>query len=147
MWAMVIRKIVVSLVTGAFMIIFFSILAGQLGVALVIGMYLLPILFIYGVLSSILSDFITKRLKGFKRVGVSFLVHISMGVLFVVAPILLKGSKSGIENFFSPYVVLSAFIFWLMDEFIRSGKWKSGKCREILVKIKEFLNKIGELRI
>lgn len=139
---MFIRKITVALITGAFMIIIFSILAEELMVGLAIGMYLLPVLFIYGVPSSILSDFITTRLKGLKRVGASFVVHNSMGVLFIATPILLTGSKSGIENIFSPFVVLSAFIFWLMSEFIRNDKFS-----QILVKVKGFLNKIGELRI
>ncbi|MGM0847087.1 MAG: hypothetical protein ACQEUT_19195 [Bacillota bacterium] len=139
---MVIRKIIVSFLTGLFMIIIFSILAGKLVIGFAIGLYLLPILLIYGVPSSIVSDFITNRLKGFKRVSASFLIHILMGVFFLAAPILLTGSISGIENFFSPFVVLSAFIFWLMDEVIRSNKF-----RQILVKVKGFLSEIGELRI
>lgn len=132
-WAMVIRKIAVSLLTGTFMIIIFSMLAERLAVGLAIGMYLLPILLIYGIPSSILSDFTTSRLKELKRVVASFLVHTSMGLLFLVAPILLTGSKGGIENFFSPFVVLSAIIFRLIDEVIRSHKF-----RQILVKVKEF---------
>lgn len=135
---MVIRKIVVSLLTGMFMIIIFSILAERLAIGLAIGMYLLPILLIYGVPSSVLSDFTTNRLKGLKRIGASFLVHTSMGVLFLAAPILLTGSQNGIENFFSPFVVLTAIIFWLMDEVIRSDKFS-----RILVKVKRFLRKIG----
>ncbi|MGD6804489.1 hypothetical protein ACQCVK_13775 [Rossellomorea vietnamensis] len=139
---MVIRKIAVSLLTGTFMIIIFSMLAERLAVGLAIGMYLLPILFIYGIPSSVLSDFTTRRLTGLKRAGASFLVHTSMGLLFVAAPILLTGSKGGIENFLSPFVVLTAIIFWLIDEVIRSHKF-----RQTLDKTKGVLKKIGELRI
>ncbi|MDX1701207.1 MAG: hypothetical protein R3250_11345, partial [Melioribacteraceae bacterium] len=54
------------------------------GFVLLIAMYLLPILLFYGLPSSLLSDWITKKQKGIIR-GISALViHILLAALFVI---------------------------------------------------------------
>jgi hypothetical protein len=151
---MIIRKFVAALAAGAIIIIIYSIFA-ELGLALFFGMYLLPILLIYGIPSSILSDFITRRLKGVFRLLLAFLIHIILGALFVLIPtllfeheknIFLSDVSSLLNNFFFIPSIVSAVIYWSIDELIRSNKVREN-CKKRTDKMREVLEKIGELRI
>ncbi len=119
------------------------------GFVIFIAMYLLPILLFYGLPSSILSDWITKKLSGIIRGISAFVIHLFLAALFVIVPILLFSQwerellfsdvRSLLDNFFFITAILSSFLFWFIDEFLRCNKTK----REWNV-LKE---RLGDLRI
>ncbi|MGB2993344.1 MAG: hypothetical protein WBB47_11975 [Paenisporosarcina sp.] len=145
---MIIRKIISAIVSCVFvMIIYFSI--EQSGFVLFMGMYLLPILLFYGLPSSILSDVVTKKLKGPIRWMSALFIHLFLAVSFVLMQIsffsqwesdlFLSTIKSLLDNFFFITAVLSSSLFWCIDEFLRCKRTKD--TWYVLVE------KIGELRI
>lgn len=87
---MIIRKLVTAVTTCVLvMLIYFF--EGQTAFVIVVILYLFPILLIYGVPASLLSDFVTKKLRGLSRRSCALLIHLFLGALFVVIPILLTG--------------------------------------------------------
>ncbi|MGB5945205.1 hypothetical protein [Paenisporosarcina sp.] len=145
---MIIRKIISAIVSCVFvMIIYFSI--EQTGFVLFMGMYLLPILLFYGLPSSILSDVVTKKLKGPIRWMSALFIHLFLAVSFVLIQIsffsqwesdlLFSNITSLLDNFFFITAVLSSGLFWCIDEFLRCKRTKD--TWHVLVE------KIGELRI
>ena len=104
------------------------------GFVIFIAMYLLPILLFYGLPSSILSDWITKELNGIIRGISAFVIHLFLAALFVIVPILLFSQwerellvsdvRSLLDNFFFITAILSSFLFWCIDEFLRCNKTK-----------------------
>jgi len=81
----------------------------------------------------------------------AFIIHVFLGALLIIISILLSELErdlfvsdisSLLDNFFFISGVLSAFIFWIIDELIRSDQ-----CKKIRVKFRGVLNKIGDLRI
>lgn len=145
---MLIRKLVSALGATMIMVILFSIL-DQSGVGLFFGLYILPITFIYGVPSSILSDFFTRRSDGAIRIVSAALLHIFLGVLFVAVPTFIFDAENvnwinsvWNNSFFFFTAVVSAFIFWCFDEAIKS-EWFGhlrGKCLGIL-------KRVGDMRV
>ncbi|WP_394188027.1 hypothetical protein [Paenisporosarcina quisquiliarum] len=94
-----------------------------------IGAYSLPFILLYGVPSSIFADYLTKKLVGLIRSGVSLLIHLAMGMVIVVIAGIIFENKSLLMNFksfLSEYLIflfptlLAAFLFWLSDEMLRS---------------------------
>ncbi|WLR57369.1 hypothetical protein LC048_11225 [Mesobacillus subterraneus] len=145
---MLIRKLISAFGATLIMVLLFSVL-NQSGVGLFFGMYILPIILIYGIPSSILSDFFTRKTYGGKRFAAAAFHHIFLGALFVAVPTLIFDAENGnwigsIRNngfiFFT--AVVSAFIFWCLDEAIKS-EWFGivrGKCLGIL-------KRIGDMRV
>ena len=137
------------------MLIYF--LIEQTGFVIIMGMYLLPILLIYGVPASILSDFVTKKLRVLLRGSLALLIHLFLATLFVLIPILfsewerdllLSNFRSLFGNFYFITSLLASSLFWCIDEFLRS---KAAKYlhQEILMskRAKDLCEKIGDLRI
>lgn len=121
-------------------------LTGQTDFAIIIGIYLFPILLIYGVPSSILSDFVTKKLISFPRVILALIVHLFLATLFVVIPALFSSSQ--IFNFYLIISLLSSFLFYCIDEFLRSKLVKYLYQKILLSKrAKALCEKIGDMRI
>jgi MFS family permease len=143
---LVIRKLISALATTVVMVILYTILE-EFGVGLFLGMYILPILLFYGVPCSILSDYLTRRSGGYKRMVAAALLHVLLGALFVAIPTLIFEQGSWLTSFwnnafFFLNAAVSSFIFWCLDELIKS-KWFSdvrGKCLVVL-------RRIGDLRI
>ncbi|NKE03963.1 hypothetical protein [Mesobacillus selenatarsenatis] len=145
---MLIRKLVSAVGATMMMVILFSIL-DQSGVGLFFGLYILPITFIYGIPSSILSDFLTRRSNGAIRIVSGALLHIFLGALFVALPTFIFDAESGNwinsvwnNSFFFVTAVVSALFFWFFDEAIKS-EWFGhlrGKCLW-------FLKRIGNMRV
>lgn len=145
---MFIRKLVAAIGATMMMVILLSIM-DQSGVGLFFGMYILPIILIYGIPSSILSDFLTRRSYGVKRVAAAALLHVFLGALFVAVPTFIFDADNGnwlgsIRNngFLFLIAVVSSFIFWCFDEAIRS-KWFGrvrGRCQGIL-------KRFGDMRV
>ena len=129
------------------MIIYF--ILEQSGFVIFMAMYLLPILLLYGLPSSILSDWITKKLNGIIRGISAFVIHLFLAALFVIIPILLFSQwerellfsdvRSLLDNFFFITAILSSFLFWLIDEFLR--------CNKTQRKWNVFKERLGDLRI
>ena len=145
---MFIKKLVSSLGATMMMVILFSIL-DESGVGLFLGMYILPIILIYGIPSSILSDFLTRRTGGVKRMAVAGFLHVLLGALFVAVPTFIFDTENGNwinsvwnNSFFFFTAVVSSFIFWCFDEAIKS-EW-FGHLREKCVGI---LKRIGDMRV
>lgn len=118
---LIIRKLFSGLIAGILLMLIYFLLE-QSGFVLLIGVYLLPILLIYGVLSSILSDFVTKRLRGLLRGSLALFIHLFFAASFVLMPIL------EMERRFNRLVLITALLssslFWCIDEFLRSKRAK-----------------------
>lgn len=118
---LIIRKLFSGLIAGILLMLIYFLLE-QSGFVLLIGVYLLPILLIYGVLVSILSDFVTKRLRGLLRGSLALFIHLFFAASFVLMPIL------EMERSFNRLVLITALLssslFWCIDEFLRSKRAK-----------------------
>lgn len=141
----IIRKLVSAVMACVLVMVSFS-FSGQTGLAIIVGIYLFPILLIYGVPASVFSDFVTKKLKSFPRVILALFMHLFLAALFVVTPALLSGSE--IFNFYFIISLLSSFLFYCSDEFLRSKLAKYLYQKVFLSeRAKELCKKIGNLRI
>jgi hypothetical protein len=145
---MFIRKIVSAIGATMVMVILFSIL-DQSGIGLFFGMYILPVILIYGIPSSILSDFLTRRTHGVKRMAAAVFLHILLGALFVAVPTFIFDAENGNlinsvwnNSFFFFTAMVSSFIFWCFDEAINSHWF--GHLRE---KCRGILKRIGDMRV
>lgn len=141
------RKILSALTTGLLMIMLYSAFDG-FGIGIFFGMYLLPIIFIYGIPSSILSDFVTKRMTRKMRMVAAYFIHIFLAALFVLIPLFLSGYNRGkwfsgvtgsLDVFFFISAIITAFAFWVTDEIMKIETCK--------LKRRKFVNWIGNLRI
>ncbi len=141
------RKLIAALISGLLMIAMYSIFIG-IDIGVFFGMYLMPIIFIYGIPSSMLSDYATKSLMGTKRIIVALLIHLFLAATFVPIPMFISGYK--IETWFSEatglfdvflfiHALIAAVLFWLIDELM-----KNKTCQ---IKRRKYLNWIGDLRI
>jgi hypothetical protein len=148
---LIVRKLISAIGSCISLMTIYFILE-QTGFVILIALYLLPILLFYGLPSSILSDFVTKKLKGISRGILALMIHIFLAALFVLIPILLfspgerellvSDVKSLLDNFFFITAILSSFLFWLIDEFLRCNKTKVIWAQWIV-----FVKKFGDLRI
>lgn len=145
---MLIRKLFSAFGATLMMVFLFSVL-DEFGLAIFLGMYILPIILLYGIPSSILSDFLTRRADGYKRITTAALIHVFLGALFVALPTFILDVEQGnwltsVRNngFFFLSATVSAFIFWCFDEGLRS-KWFArlrGRCLT-------WFKRIGNMRI
>lgn len=81
-----------------------------------------PVILIYGVPVSILSDKMNDRFNGGKRVVMSLLTHLLLGIGFPVFFIVTEDSWSnnlGGNLYVFAAATLPAFVFWGMDELLR----------------------------
>lgn len=153
---MIIRKFV-SAIMVCILVMLSSSLAGETAFAFFLGMYLMPILLFYGVPSSILSDFVTKKLNGFFRASIALFIHLFLATFFVLIPILfserdrnllLTDIGSLFDNFFFIVSLLSSFLFYCLDEFLRSKLAKYLHQKILLSKRAQALcKKFGDMRI
>jgi len=97
-----------------------------------IGIYSLlfsPIILVYGVPVTFLSDYLTKRFKGFKRVILALLIHLFFGMFFTFVYGIIFESSDLFSNFNNYWVgegglnfiagIMTSFFFWTVDEVIR----------------------------
>ncbi len=141
------RKVIAASTSGLLMIAMYSIFGG-IGIGVFFGMYLLPIIFIYGIPSSMLSDYATKSLMGTKRIIVALFIHLFLATTFVPVPMLISGYKIDtwfsevtglLDVFFLINALIAALLFWLTDELM-----KNNTCQ---IKCRKYLNWIGDLKI
>ncbi|MFS0673687.1 hypothetical protein [Ornithinibacillus sp. 179-J 7C1 HS] len=120
---MLLRKFLVlistTLLTGLFLNFYFVITEGigMDNLFFALGMFLMgafPFILLIGMPVSILSDSLSKNIKGKQRYIEAFLVHITFGL---IAGLVISFF---FEHFFYVVVTLfAAIIFWAVDEFLR----------------------------
>ncbi|MEH7885112.1 hypothetical protein V7654_12425 [Bacillus sp. JJ1609] len=110
---MVIRKLISALATTVVMVILYSLIE-EFGVGLFLGMYILPMLLVNGIPCSILSDYLTRRSGGYRRMAAAVL-HIFLGALFVAIPTLVFEQGNWLTSLWN-----NAF-FFLMLRFLHSS--------------------------
>ena len=115
---MFIRKLV-STIVACVLVMFISFLIESSGFVIMLGMYLFPILLLYGLPSSIVSDVVTKNLKGVVRGGIALVIHLLLASLFVLI-CFMYGEACLPVNIFLVFSLISSFLFWSVDEFLRS---------------------------
>ena len=120
---MIIRKLIAGLIAGILVMLIYFLLE-QSGFVILIGVYLLPILLIYGVPSSILSDFVTKKLSGLLRGSLALFIHLFLAALFVLIPIPIFETERSLNSLVFITALLSSSLFWCIDEFLRSKRAK-----------------------
>jgi hypothetical protein len=86
--------------------------------------FAIPVILIYGLPVSILSDKLNNRFIGIKRSIYSLLVHLTFGIIFVYLLMIIDSRFYLTEfNDIDLYVLTGSIIisvaFWLMDETIR----------------------------
>ncbi len=83
--------------------------------------YASPIIFTYGIMTSIFSEFLSQRMTFKIKKITSFLMHLMFGAFFVFPYGLifdLSVFTEGTINFATVMGVFSAFIFFVINEFI-----------------------------
>lgn len=120
---MLLRKFLVlistTLLTGLFLNFYFVITEGigMDNLFFALGMFLIgafPFILLIGMPVSILSDSLSKNIKGKQRYIEAFLIHITFGL---IAGLVISFF---FEHFFYVVVTLfAAIIFWAIDEFLR----------------------------
>ena len=85
------------------------------------AIYVTPVILLYGVPVSILSDKINDRFNGVKRVLFSLFTHTFLGISFPLFFILADGSRlnNGGNLYLLAAAVIPSFVFWGMDEIVR----------------------------
>jgi len=89
------------------------------------SIYAIPVILLFGIPISILSDKMNNRFDGYKRVFFSLIVHLFFGTSFVVLLILILDSRFIFTNFnaFDSYFLVAStlisLIGWGMDEILR----------------------------
>ena len=130
---MFIRKLVATIV-ACVLVMLLSFIIEPSGFVIMIGMYLFPILLLYGLPSSIVSDVVTKNLKGVVRGGIALVIHLLLASLFVLI-CFMYGEAWLPVNLFLVFSLISSFLFWTVDEFLRSTV------------VKQIRTKIDDLKI
>jgi hypothetical protein len=92
----------------------------------------------------VVSDCITKRVKGFPRFFIAGVIHLFFAVLFLILILITERTndlniREIINDIFLMQSIMSSVIFWLLDELLRRETIRN-KCRILL-------NKLGELRV
>lgn len=111
------RKILTALITSAIAIVMLNILepipssdgGWMLGI-LVYTIYSVPVVFIYGILCSIIADRISIKRKKFKK-SFSFVLHVLFGAMFIIPyGIFLEFDSSGMV-----LGIIFSIVFYLVD--------------------------------
>lgn len=86
-----------------------------------VAVFVTPVILLYGVPVSILSDKINNRFNGVKRVISSLFTHLFLGISFPLFFILTDGSwlNNGGNLYLLTAAVIPSFLFWGMDEVLR----------------------------
>ncbi|UOQ46860.1 hypothetical protein MUN88_12230 [Gracilibacillus caseinilyticus] len=86
------------------------------------SLWISPIILVYGVPVTFLSDYLCKRFTENLRTLFAFLIHIFFGILFgLLFPMgTTQFSLLGVEiNFATLFASITAIFFWMIDEVIR----------------------------
>ena len=94
-----------------------------------LSLWIVPVIIIYGLPVSLLTEKLTKKLSKYWRITTTFLIHLSFGALFIFIYGVLFENNINIfhefhefwevyEGLFIPSLI-SAGVFWVYDEVIR----------------------------
>lgn len=88
-----------------------------------------PIILVYGVPVTFLSDYLTKGFKGFKRVFLALLIHLVFGMFYTLVYGIIFESSDFFSNFNNYWLgegelnfiagIMTSFFFWAVDEVLR----------------------------
>ncbi len=84
--------------------------------------YSLVFVMVYGLPVSVLSDLVTKKIHGFSRLTVAFIIHISFGLSFIYFLSLIEPDFGGLgpfDNLYGVTAVIGSIIFFVLDEYLR----------------------------
>lgn len=125
------KRLLISLITSLISIplvaFFFNdfLLPADFGLLGFVSIWLVPVIILYGIPVSILSDKITKKFSGSKRLSISLTVHLFLGLLFAYLFILIfdnryvPSMRNPIDRSLFLGSFFSAFIFWVISERLR----------------------------
>lgn len=97
-------------------------------------MYMLPPILLYSIPVSILADVSIRRMNGLLRAGAALGIHLVFAAFFVFMLFSVFGEGWEPVNFVFVNALLSSFLFWAVDEGLKSAK------------AKQFCQKIDELK-
>jgi len=115
----------IPIIGFCFMLIEGSSIRDVPGLIIFSSMFVTPVILLYGVPVSILSDKISDRFIGMKRVLIALFIHVFFGISFPYFFILIADSRAILTHYNGGdlYVIatsaLAAFLFWGMDETLR----------------------------
>ena len=115
----------IPIIGFCFMLIESSSMRDVPGLIIFASMFVTPVILLYGVPVSILSDKISDRFIGMKRVLFALFIHVFFGISFPYFFILIADSRSilthynGGDLYVTAASALAAFLFWGMDETLR----------------------------
>lgn len=120
---MILRRIVSALISCLLVLVLYFFVERS-GVVLLIGMYLLPFLLLYGIPVSVLSDIFTKKLSGVIRALAALAIHVSLAAVLIWMLFGVLGEGWEPVNFLLVNALVSSFLFWAVDEGLKSAKAK-----------------------
>ncbi|MGP4071487.1 hypothetical protein ACTWQB_02910 [Piscibacillus sp. B03] len=130
------RKLLISLITSIISVpivaYFFNdfIFPAHFGLLGFVSLWVVPIILIYGIPVSFISDKVTQKKLGSKRMFYSLTIHLFLGTLFAYLFILI------FDNRFIPSMahpvdrtlllgsMVTAFVFWGVTEYLRLKSYK-----------------------
>ncbi|MBU9719835.1 MULTISPECIES: hypothetical protein [Bacillaceae] len=132
------RKIMVAIITSLIAVIVLNIVApmseadGGLFLGLLVyPIYIVPVVFIYGIISSVISELISAKVKSFNN-ALSLLLHMAFGAGFILPYGVYLESIPFTQHSFTEillhpmtvYSTIFATIFFLIDYIVKTFFWK-----------------------
>lgn len=137
-----IRKGIAAIITSFIMTLLNIVIIG-LEFSIFIAFYLVPFVILYGSFSSMLSDYMIKRVHPSFKLLLSGVIHILFGLLFLIYILISEQGYYDLENIIWNMIfiqsILCSLFFWMIDEMLKK--------KAILIWFKEKLTRIGELRL
>ncbi len=137
-----IRKVIAAIATSFIMTLVNIAILG-LEFSIFIGFYLVPFVILYGSFSSMLSDYMIKRVHPSFKLLLSCVIHILFGLIFLIYILIREQGYYDLENIIWNIIfmqsILCSLFFWMIDEVL--------KRKAIVIWFKEKLTRIGELRL
>lgn len=137
-----IKKGIAAIITSFIMTLLNIAIIG-LEFSIFIAFYLVPFVILYGSFSSMLSDYMIKRVHPSFKLLLSGVIHILFGLLFLIYILISEQGYYDLENIIWNMIfiqsILCSLFFWMIDEMLKK--------KAILIWFKEKLTRIGELRL
>jgi hypothetical protein len=137
-----IRKGIAAIAT-CFIMTLINIAILGLEFSIFIAFYIVPFVILYGSFSSMLSDYMIKWVHPSFKLLLSGVIHILFGLIFLIFILIREQGYYDLENIVWNIIfmqsILCSLFFWMIDEVL--------KRKAIVIRIKEKLTRIGELRL
>ncbi|KYG29245.1 hypothetical protein [Alkalihalobacillus trypoxylicola] len=129
---MKLQKIIVAFISSIILVLFLPVIfpilekTSYFQNVIFYAIFLTPVIFIYGILTSLLSDFLAvKYSRNYERTA-SFFFHILFGIAFILPYSMIFDSSifdEGLFNFATIAGPLCAIIFFGINELVLKVKW------------------------